>query len=420
MYLRLHPGVVRAAVTDAQPREAGCAADCSTESLQMFLNRGDLDDNVVRAGRDRDVVDAGHLRNVLSQVFPVAGIGLDEEEACHHPMLRSGCGDSVSRRLNLCTSCAARSGPGYRFAVAQVDAQVVCVSVHGHERAFVDIGSGPAVLLLHGIGANLSTWNRVIPGIVDRGYRVIAPDFLGHGASAKPRADYSLGGFANGMRDLLTLLGIDRVTTVGHSFGGGVAMQFAYQFPERTERVVLVGSGGLGLDVHPVLRLLTLPGARFALGAGSSASVRTLGWPAMRLLHRTGWRPAADFVDMISVQEGLRDPAARAAFLHVLRAAVDWRGQVVTMVDRAYLAAEMPMFVIWGAKDTVIPLNHAEQASRVFPNAQVAIFEKSAHFPHRSEPERFIKNVTSFIEETTPADTPRMTWRDILLARAGG
>ena len=294
------------------------------------------------------------------------------------------------------------------------------MSVHGHQRAFLDVGSGPVVLLLHGIGANLNTWDRVIPGIVERGYRVVAPDFLGHGASAKPRADYSLGGFANGMRDLLTLLDIERVTTVGHSFGGGVAMQFAYQFPERTERVVLVGSGGLGPDVHPVLRLLTLPGARFALGAGSTAPVRTLGWPAMRLLQRTGWRPAADFTDMIGVQEGLRDPAARAAFLHVLRAAVDWRGQVVTMVDRAYLASEMPICVIWGAKDSVIPLSHAEQASRVFPDAQIAIFDRSAHFPHRSEPARFIETVTSFIAGTTPADTPRITWRDILLARAEG
>ena len=290
--------------------------------------------------------------------------------------------------------------------------------MHGHDRAFVDVGSGPVVLLLHGIGENLRTWDRVIPGIVDRGYRVIAPDFLGHGASAKPRADYSLGGFANGMRDLLTLLDIDRVTTIGHSFGGGVAMQFAYQFPERTERVALVGSGGLGRDVHPVLRMLTLPGAPLVLGASSTAPVRTLGWPALRLLQRTGWRPAADFADMVSVQEELRDPAARSAFLHVLRAALDWRGQVVTMVDRAYLAAEMPLCVIWGARDSVIPVSHAQRASRFFPNAQVSIFDRSAHFPHRDEPARFVETVTAFIAGTTPADATRHHWRDLLLARA--
>ena len=292
--------------------------------------------------------------------------------------------------------------------------------VHGHERAYLDAGSGPVVLLLHGIGANLSTWDRVVPGIVERGYRVIAPDFLGHGASAKPRADYSLGGFANGMRDLLTLLDIERVSVVGHSFGGGVAMQFAYQFPERAERVVLVGSGGLGRDVHPILRLLTLPGSTFALGVGVTAPFRVVGWPALRLLQRTGWRQAADFSEMVSVQQGLRDPSARAAFLHVLRAAVDWRGQVVTMVDRAYLAAEMPVCVIWGERDTVIPVGHAERARREFPDAQIAFFNKSAHFPHRDEPLRFVDTLTEFIEGTAPALASRSTWRQLLLTRAAG
>src|SRR5207302_2412517 len=129
-------------------------------------------------------------------------------------------------------------------------------------------------LLLHGIGSDLRTWEHVIPLLVARGFRVVAPDFLGHGRSAKPRADYSLGGFANGMRDLLTLLDIDRVTVVGHSFGGGVAMQFAYQFPDRAERVMLVGSGGLGRDVHPLLRMLTVPGTAAALAFAASRPIR--------------------------------------------------------------------------------------------------------------------------------------------------
>ena len=90
---------------------------------------------------------------------------------------------------------------------------------------------------------------------------MVAPDLLGHGESAKPRADYSIGGFANGMRDLLGVLGMERANVIGHSFGGGVAMQFAYQFPERTDRVVLEASGGLGREVTPLLRALTLPGA---------------------------------------------------------------------------------------------------------------------------------------------------------------
>ena len=98
-----------------------------------------------------------------------------------------------------------------------------------------------------------TTWEPVIRKLAKR-YTVIAPDLLGHGQSAKPRADYSVGGYANGMRDLLTVLNIDKVTVVGHSLGGGVAMQFAYQFPERTERMVLVAPGGLGPEVTPMIR----------------------------------------------------------------------------------------------------------------------------------------------------------------------
>ena len=117
--------------------------------------------------------------------------------------------------------------------------------VHGHRRAFVMMGRGPALLLLHGLGCDHTTWSPVIERL-SRQFTVIAPDLLGHGASDKPRADYTLGGYANGMRDLLALLGIDRVTVVGHSFGGGIAMQFAYQFPQYTERLMLVAPGGLG------------------------------------------------------------------------------------------------------------------------------------------------------------------------------
>ena len=126
--------------------------------------------------------------------------------------------------------------------------EVQFLTLHGHRRAYVKAGQGPALLLLHGLGCDHTTWEPVIDALARR-YTVIAPDLLGHGVSDKPRADYSVGGYANGMRDLLTVLGIDKVTVVGHSFGGGVAMQFAYQFPERTERLILVASGGLGPEV---------------------------------------------------------------------------------------------------------------------------------------------------------------------------
>src|ERR671910_633192 len=166
-------------------------------------------------------------------------------------------------------------------------AEVEFVTVHGKRRAFLKTGSGPVLLLLHGLACDRTTWDRVIP-LLAKKYTVIAPDLLGHGLSDKPRADYTLGGYANGMRDLLTCLGVDRATVVGHSFGGGVAMQFAYQFPERTERMLLVASGGLGPEVSPSIRAITTPGFHQAMAVLAAPGVRHVTTAAMRLLAATG------------------------------------------------------------------------------------------------------------------------------------
>src|SRR5256885_6196729 len=125
-------------------------------------------------------------------------------------------------------------------------------------------GEGPAIVLVHGLAGSSTTWRAVMPALAER-YLVIAPDLLGHGESAKPRGDYSLGAHASGIRDLLVALGVERATFVGHSLGGGVAMQLAYQFPQRCERLVLVASGGLGKEVNALLRAVALPGSEYVL-----------------------------------------------------------------------------------------------------------------------------------------------------------
>ena len=138
------------------------------------------------------------------------------------------------------------------------------IVLHGHRVFFRSAGSGPAVVLVHGITSTSATWANVLPYLAER-FTVIAPDLLGHGESAKPRGDYSLGAYASGIRDLLIALGHDRATFVGHSLGGGVAMQLAYQFPEHCERLVLVSSGGLGRDISALLRAASLPGSELVL-----------------------------------------------------------------------------------------------------------------------------------------------------------
>lgn len=301
--------------------------------------------------------------------------------------------------------------------------------IHQHLRAFVRAGSGPAVLLLHGVGQSCGTWDRVLPCLA-RHFTVVAPDLLGHGRSDKPRADYSLGGYANAMRDLLSVVGIERATVIGHSFGGGVAMQFAYQYPERCERVVLVGSGGLGPEVTPLLRALTLPGASWALAGGATAPVRRLGrlaWQVARLVPGVAQGRRApllrDLPEILAMLEQWVDPAARQAFLHLLRAVIDHQGQVVTMLDRAYLAEVMPVLLVWGRGDGVIPVAHAHAGAAALPGSELVILDDAGHFPHRDQPAAFVRAVEDFMARRPPAAYDLGAFRGLLSsggsARAG-
>jgi pimeloyl-ACP methyl ester carboxylesterase len=287
--------------------------------------------------------------------------------------------------------------------------EVQSVTIHGHRRAFVKVGRGPALLLLHGIGCNHRTWLPVLRPL-SRHFTVIAPDLLGHGESDAPRADYSIGGYANGMRDLLALNGITSVTVVGHSLGGGIAMQFAYQFPQWTQRLVLVSSGGLGRSVNPLLRSLTAPGSSLALKGAAQAPLRVPVTKLMRLAHTVGLPGTIDFSGLADVYDALGDDGRRRAFQHVLRAAVDWKGQVITMLDRAYLAEAMPSLVIWGEQDTVIPVKHAYAAHAVLPGSQLEVLPHAGHFPHEDDPEHFASALIDFILDTKPAKYDGRAW----------
>ncbi|MGW4523264.1 alpha/beta fold hydrolase [Amycolatopsis sp. NPDC004378] len=275
-------------------------------------------------------------------------------------------------------------------------------------------GSGPALLFLHGIGDDSATWLELLASLA-ADHTVIAPDLLGHGASAKPRADYSVAAYACGMRDLLTTLDVDRVTVIGHSLGGGVAMQFAYQFPERCERLVLVGSGGVGASVHPLLRLAAAPGAGLVLPLLGAAPAR----PVLRgfaELLRISAGLDADLEYVLTRYARLVEPSTRSAFLRTLRSVVDWRGQVVNMLDRCYLTEGIPTLLVWGTDDRVVPSGHALRAHRAMPGSRLVLFEGAGHFPHRSDPERFLEILREFLAETPPARYDRGRWGDLLRA----
>jgi pimeloyl-ACP methyl ester carboxylesterase len=276
------------------------------------------------------------------------------------------------------------------------------IALHGHKVAYRTAGErGPLIVLVHGIAGTSETWDPVLP-LLSEHHRVIAPDLLGHGHSAGG-GDYSLGAYASGLRDLLSALGHERATFVGHSLGGGVAMQFAYQFPEMLDRLVLVSSGGLGRELNLLLRSAALPGAEYVLPLLFASGLPSTGTKLAGLIKRVGFRAGSDLVEIGRGFASLGDNDARRAFIHTVRAVIDPSGQRVEATSRLYLAAGIPVLIVWGAHDTMIPVEHAYAAQRQLPGSRLEIFEQAGHFPHLSEPRRFAEILSSFIADTEPA-----------------
>ena len=291
------------------------------------------------------------------------------------------------------------------------------MQLHGHRVIYHMVGSGPPVVLIHGMVNSSRHWREVALRLAER-HTVIAPDLIGHGDSATPRGDYSLGAHASCIRDLLAVLGVERATIVGHSLGGGVAMQFFYQFPQRTQRLVLISSGGLGREVSPLLRSATLPGVSALLSL--AAHPRLLSG-----LRRTGDRMCASGsrwgVYLQAIARALRpleQPGARKAFLHTLSAVIDVQGQRVSATDRLYLLAGMPTLIVWGERDHTIPLAHGLTAHHAAPGSRFETLPAAAHFPHLEDPAGLAAILGDFIATTEPARIEDGDWGAIVSPRA--
>jgi pimeloyl-ACP methyl ester carboxylesterase len=272
------------------------------------------------------------------------------------------------------------------------------LQLHGERVAYQDAGDGETLLLIHGMAGSSDTWRDVIPQLA-KNFRVIAPDLLGHGQSDKPRGDYSLGAFAASLRDLLDELGIARATIIGQSLGGGIAMQFAYQHRDRCERVVLIGSGGLGPDLSWALRLLSAPGAELVLPVITPQPVLTAGNKIKSLLSAAGVQSPLG-AEMWSAYTSLSDRATRNAFLRTLRSVVDYRGQAVSALNKLHLTAQMPVMFIWGDRDRIIPVSHGYAAHEALPGSRLEILPGLGHFPHVESPTQVVELLEDFIATT--------------------
>ena len=269
------------------------------------------------------------------------------------------------------------------------------LELHGDQIAYRDEGHGDALLLIHGMAGSSDTWRSVIPQLSKK-FRVIAPDLLGHGESAKPRGDYSLGAFAVWLRDFLDELGVSQASVVGHSLGGGVAMQFAYQHPDYVTRLVLISSGGLGPDVGWILRLLSAPGAELVLPIIAPKPVLTAGnklWSWFRGVGVHSPRGA----EMWSAYSSLSDAATRQSFLRTLRSVVDYRGQAVSALNRLRLREELPVMAIWGERDDIIPVNHAYAAREARADSRLEVLPNVGHFAQVEAPTEVVELIEDFI-----------------------
>ncbi len=258
------------------------------------------------------------------------------------------------------------------------------LELHGDRIAYRDAGEGPVLLLIHGMAGSSATWDAIIPRL-SANYRVIAPDLLGHGMSAKPRGDYSLGAFAVWLRDFLDELGVQRVTVIGQSLGGGIAMQFGYQHRDYCERLVLIGSGGLGPDLSPVLRFLSAPGAELIMPVVTPQPVRKLGNKVASWLSSAGIQaPRAG--QMWQAYCSLSDAESRHAFFRTLRSVVDYRGQAVSALNKLHLTGDIPTLLIWGDADRIIPVSHAYAARDALTGCRLEVLDGVGHFPHAEAP----------------------------------
>lgn len=294
-------------------------------------------------------------------------------------------------------------------------AELRTVKIHGHDVAYRTAGQGPPVVLVHGIAGSCETWTKLMPGLAET-HRVIAPDMLGHGESAKPRGDYSLGAYASGIRDLLEMLGHQRATFVGHSLGGGVAMQAAYQFPAMCDRLVLIASGGLGKEVSPLLRALALPGTEYLLPVILTRHLHGAAERVGSVVGKTGLRGAPLLGEIWNSYTRLTDARAQRAFVHTIRAVIDVAGQRVSARDRLYLAREVSTLIVWGAKDRVIPVEHAHAAHDLIPGSRLEIFAEAGHFLPLEQPDWLLGVLEDFLSTTEPSTVTPDRWHDVLVS----
>lgn len=284
------------------------------------------------------------------------------------------------------------------------------VDLHGLRLAYADSpGTGTPILLVHGVGSSIDSWVDVGESLAAAGRHVIAVDLIGHGASNSGNGDFSLGANASAIRDLLDALQIDRVHLIGHSYGGGVSLQFTYQFPERVASLVLMSSGGLGSDVHFGLRAASLPGSEMVLRAAvSTRVVNSLHW-TRSALGKVGLRHRGVSERTLTKLQRLQDEGRLEGFVSTVRGVIGLEGQRVQAVDRLAKLRPQHVLIIWGDADAMLPIEHGRRAHELVPGSHFVEIADAGHHPHDDAPDRVFLEILGHlarVESMTTADLP--------------
>lgn len=262
---------------------------------------------------------------------------------------------------------------------------------------------GPVVVLLHGLASDSDTWDRAFVPLAEHGLRTIAVDLIGHGRSDKAERSYLLDDFADSLRELFDVLGLESATVCGHSLGGAIAVHLAARHPDRVQRLVLVSAGGLGREVHPLLRAAALPVAPAVLRFATRPTMRRLyGRPR---LHRALRLTPDNLVNLRRAGRALGSAEGQASFFASLRGVIEPGGQRGSFIDMGTLAADLPTLLVWNADDPVIPVAHARAAHEHLPGSRLVVFPESGHEPHRRSAQRFADEVADFVLTTKSHDT---------------
>jgi pimeloyl-ACP methyl ester carboxylesterase len=293
-------------------------------------------------------------------------------------------------------------------------------AIGGRNLAYTVAGSGEPLLLIHGLGGTRHSWDSVLTGLAES-HTVIAPDLPGHGDSDAPGGDYSLGAHAVALRDLLVSLGHRSATVIGHSLGGGIALQFAYQFPERTDRLGLISSGGLGPQLSPALRAATLPGAATVVAGlalvPEGVSRRLL--PVMTSVL-PGLLSRADTVPVAQGLHRLIHTGQRRTFVRTARTVIDWRGQTINATQAIAQLVDLPVLLAWGADDRTIPPHHHRAIADKLTDPHLVEIAGAGHYPHETAPHQLLPALRHFLATTAPFQYTEVRWQELIASGQTG